>query len=346
MSARDANAVLAAEVLDLIEGKWTTQAIGVAAELGIADLVASGTATLDALAAATQCEPSSLRRLMRALASLGLVAEGHDRSYALTARGELLREDAQPSLRAWARWGASQHWSPWGQLLQSVRTGRSLRASTGEAGGYDHLQRDPAKAAIFNKAMTEVSSLVAGPLLDAFDFGARGHVMDVGGGHGELMRALLQAHPRLQGTIFDLAHAIEGARSSWETSPLAPRCRLSVGDFFEAVPGGADVYVMKSILHNWDDGRSALILRSCREAAGPDARLLLVERVMPERMDGRDDDRRVARADLNMLVTHAGHERTLAEFSSLLGGSGFEVVRCRPLAVGFSLIEALPARRS
>lgn len=334
-----AMAAEAADVLDLIEAKWTTQAIGVAAELGIADLVAGSARDVQWLSSATGCEASSLRRLLRALATLRLVREEEGGRYSLTARGSLLRDDAKPSLRAWARWGARQHWGPWGKLLESVRSARSARAMAGEAGGYGHLEEDPAKAVVFNRAMADVTALVAQALLAAFDFGAVRRVADIGGGYGELLRAILEPHPRLVGILFDMPHAIEVARPQWERSALASRCELVMGDFFAGVPR-ADVLVLKSILHNWDDENASRILEACAQALPRSGRVLLVERVMPDRITGADDERRVARADLNMLVSHSGRERTRGEFASLLGRHGLTLLRAAPLAVGFSLVEA------
>jgi orsellinic acid C2-O-methyltransferase len=339
MTVRDAAADGAAELLDLIEGKWTTQAIGVAAELGIADLIASGTKRLPELASATACHAGSLRRLLQALQSLGLCVE-EDGRYALTSMGQLLESDAQPSLRAWARWGARHHWDAWGHLLESVQSGKSARTLAGEAAGYAHLQADAAKAATFNRAMVEVTALVAAAAVRVHDFSGVKRVADIGGGYGELLCRVLESHPHLEGVLFDLPHAMDGARARLESSGLMDRCELVPGSFFDAVPPGCDVYMMKSIVHNWDDQSAEQILGACRSAMPDHGRALLLERVMPRRLTGEHDQRRIVRADLNMLVTHAGRERTEEEFESLLARAGLVAQRFQPLAVGFSLIEA------
>ena len=343
MSARDRAADDAAALLDLIESKWITQAIGVAAELGIPDLIASGTNAPLALARATGCHAPSLDRLLRALLTLGLCREDPPGRYALTATGEHLRSDAPITLRAWARWGARHHWHPWGQLLESVRSGQSARARAGEAGGYSQMEADADKAAVFNQAMVEVTSLVAAAVAEAHDFSSARRVVDVGGGYGELLWALLSRHAHLRGVLFDLPHAVAGARERVARSGLEPRCELVAGSFFEGVPASGDAYLMKSIVHNWDDERARQVLRACRGAMPAHARVLLVERVMPERLRCGDHERRVVRADLNMLVSHAGRERTREEFESLLRDSGLALARVEPLAVGFSLLEAAPA---
>jgi len=343
MTARDVAADNAAQLLDLIEAKWTTQAIGVAAELAIPDLIAAGTADVTALAKATGCHAASLHRLLRALTSLGLCVENAAGHYALTPLGDLLRSDGEPSLRAWARWGARHHWQPWGELLETVRTGTNANTRGRAKGGYGHIGGDSAKAATFNQAMVEISSLVAAATARAHDFSSARRVADVGGGYGELLCGLLAKHVHLHGVLFDLPHATAGARARIEEAGLSPRCEVVAGSFFDGIPEGCDVHVLKSIVHNWDDERSVVILEACRRALPAHGRLLLVERVMPERLTGDSHERRVVRSDLNMLVNHAGRERTQAEFEALLALSGFAARRFQPLAVGFSLVEAAPA---
>jgi SAM-dependent methyltransferase len=343
MTARDLAADHAAELLDLIEAKWTTQAIGVAAELAIPDLIAAGTADLAALARASGCHADSLRRLMRALTSLGLSAEVVPGRYALTPLGELLRSDGEPSLRAWARWGARHHWQPWGELLETVRSGANARARAGEKSGYTHIGSDAARAATFNQAMVEISSLVAAAVACAHDFSSVRRVADIGGGYGALLCGLLSRHGHLEGVLFDLPHAMAGARARIDKAGLAARCEVAEGSFFDAMPEGCDLHVLKSIVHNWDDERAIAILEGCRRALPAAGRLLLVERVMPEHLEGDGHERRIVRSDLNMLVTHAGRERTRSELEALLALSGFAARRIEPLAVGFSLVEAAPA---
>ena len=343
VTARDATADQAAQLLDLIEAKWTTQAIGVAAELAIPDLIAAGTTDVTALARTTGCHAGSLHRLLRALTSLGLCVESAAGRYALTTIGELLRSDGETSLRAWARWGARHHWQPWGELLETVRSGANARMRAGEKSGYGHIGGDSAKAATFIRAMAEVSSLVAAAAARAHDFSSSRRVADVGGGYGELLCGLLSMHVHLNGVLFDLPHATAGARARIEEAGLSERCEVVAGSFFDGIPAGCDVHVLKSIVHNWDDERSVVILEASRRALPADGRLLLVERVMPERLTGDSHERRVVRSDLNMLVNHAGRERTQAEFEALLALSGFAARRFHPLAVGFSLVEAAPA---
>ena len=329
-----------AALLEMIGANWTTKVIAVAAELRIADHLAGGPLKIEALAAATECHASSLQRLLRALASLDLCTEQDDGAYALTPFGALLRADAEQAVNSWAIWWGKYHWPTWSNLLHSVKTGESAReAATGQQ-GYAHVANDEHAAAVFNRAMVEVSRLISGKVVRAIDFPKHSHVIDVGGGHGMLLSAILNAHPNARGTLFDLPHALEGAATLMRETGVASRAVVASGDFFESVPAGGDVYLLKSILHNWDDAKCALILRSCRFAMQAHAKLVLVERVMPARMRANKLNQAVARADLNMLVGLGGRERTADEFIALLAAEGFTLTRIVPADLEFSVIEA------
>jgi hypothetical protein len=339
MTARAA-AAEAERLLGMIHGNWTTQAVGVAAELGIADALSAGPVSLDALAERTACDRGALGRLMRSLESLALCeAQAGDR-YALTPGGELLRRDVQPSLRSWAIWNARFTWTSWGRLLECVKTGQSARKLFEGREGYAHLADDPAAASVFHGAMVEMTGLVAGLVARDEGLADCGMIVDVGGGHGELLAAILAAHPRACGVVFDLAHAREGARAQIDGARLGSRCQFVAGSFFDAVPGDADIYLLKSILHNWDDAKARQILERCREAMKPAARLVIVERVLPDHPGGTCSDHLALRSDLNMLVGLGGRERTQAEFESLLASAGLALRRATPLALAYSLIEA------
>jgi orsellinic acid C2-O-methyltransferase len=327
-------------LLELIGASWMTQAITAAAELRIADRLAAHPLTADELAPAVGCHPASLRRLLRALASLDVTREQDDGSFALTDMGALLRSDRQPSLRSWAMWWGHYLWPIWGDLQQSVKSGRSRRELATGRSGYAHLEADPEAAAVFNAAMVELTALSAAELNRAVDFSTARHVIDVGGGYGELLAAILRAHPALRGTLFELPHALAGARARMQQAGVADRCEFVGGDFFESVPGGGDLYLLKSVLHNWDDDKCGVILRRCRQSMRRDARLLLVERVLPQRMRPCAADRAAARTDLNMLIGVGGRERNRAEFALLLGAAGFTATRFVPTPLELSVIEA------
>jgi len=330
----------APELLDIIGGSWMSQATYVAAELRIADLLAGGPRPADELAKAAECHAPSLQRLMRGLVSLGICAEREDGRFDLTPMGSLLRSDAPNSLRSWAIvWGKLQ-WPIWGNLLHSVRTGESARKLVLGTEGYEHLARDADAAATFNRAMAEVTRLVASEVARVYDFSGARRIVDIGGGYGELVAAILKAHPKARGVVVDLAHAREGAKRYASDAGVAERCEFVAGDFFESVPPGGDAYLLKSVLHNWNDEKSAVILRNCGRTMPRDAKLLLVERIFPARVDVSPAHQAVARSDLNMLVGPGGHERTEAEFRNLLGAAGFGPVEVFATATEFSIIES------
>jgi SAM-dependent methyltransferase len=331
----------ASRLLDIIGGSWMSQAVYVAAELRIADLLAGGPKRVDELAKAAGCHPPSLARLMRGLASLGICVEWEDGRFDLTPMGSLLRSDAPDSLRSWAIvWGKLQ-WPVWGNLLHSVRTGESARTLVLGTKGYEHLARDAEAATVFNRAMTEVTRLVANEVARVYDFSGARRIVDVGGGYGQLVTAILKAHPKARGVVVDMPHASEAAKLYARDAGVAERCEFVAGDFFESVPPGGDTYLLKSVLHNWNDEKSALILRNCGRAMPRGAKLLLVERIFPARLDVSPAHQAVARSDLNMLVGPGGHERTEVEFRNLLGAAGFTPVEVFATSTEFSIIEGV-----
>jgi len=330
----------ASKLLDIIGGSWMSQATYVAAELRIADLLAGEPKRVDELAKAAECHAPSLGRLMRGLASLGICVEREDGRFDLTPMGSLLRSDAPASLRSWAIvWGKLQ-WPVWGNLLHSVRTGESARKLVKGTEGYDHLAHDADAAAVFNRAMTEITWFVASEVARVYDFSGERRIVDVGGGYGELLVAILKAHPKARGVLVDLPHASEGAKQYARQAGVAERCEFVAGDFFESVPPGGDAYLLKSVLHNWNDEKSAVILRNCGRAMPQGAKLLLVERIFPARLDVSPAHQAVARSDLNMLVGPGGRERTEVEFRNLLGAAGFAPVDVFATATEFSIIES------
>lgn len=329
-----------ARLLDLIGGNWSTQAIGAAAQLGIADRLAARPARFQDLAREVNCESSSLRRLLGALAALGLVEEDDEHAFHLTPLGEPLRSDSPRSLHAYAVWTARYQWGVWGKLVDCVRTGHSARSQQEGHVAYGHVTADAGTAATFNRAMDEVTSHVAEAVARApFLAGAR-HAMDVGGGHGRMLLAILRRHTAMRGTLFDLPHAVPGARGAIADAGLSDRCDAVAGSFFEELPRDADTHVLKSVMHNWDDERCAAILARSREALSSGGRLVVVERLLPDRASDTLEDRLVLRSDLNMLVGLGGRERSLGEFESLLVHAGFALRSCARLPLGYSMLEA------
>ncbi len=332
--------VVASTLIEMISASWMSQAVCAAAELGIADQLASGAKDVDDLARRAQSHPGSLRRLMRSLASLGLCAECDDGLFELTPTGELLRTDAAQTLHAWAIWWGRHRWPLPGELTECIRTGRGPRQRTADSGGRAYVDEDASGAEVFNQAMVELTRLTAAEVMRVRDFSAVARLVDVGGGLGEMLAALLAVHPQMQGTLFDLAPAIAGAAGHLTRAGVAERCELVAGSFFESVPGGADVYLLKSVLHSWSDEHCRAILRNCRRAMTSDASLVLVERIMPARMRSGSAERSAARSDLHMLLGSGGLERTQAEFAELLADSGFGDVAFVPTNLDHWVIEA------
>jgi orsellinic acid C2-O-methyltransferase len=332
----------ARRLLELVNGSWTTQATYVAASLGIPDLLATGARSGEELARATGAHPPSLHRLLRALVSIGICEELDAGTWALTPMGSLLRADTPDSLRAWTlHWGGTQ-WSVWGNLLHSVKTGESAREIATGADGFDRLDADPEAAAVFNRAMGELTRLDAAAIVRACDFSQTQRIVDVGGGHGELLAAILLAHPAARGVLFERPHVLENGRRHLESAGVADRCEFRPGDFFQSIPAGGDAYVLKSVIHDWNDERGETILRTCRRAMDAHARLLLVERIVPPRLEVSAAHRAIARGDLNMLVSWGSRERTEAEFRTLLGAAGFDVTAVVPAGPTFGVIDAVP----
>jgi len=335
------DAQLASQLLRLINSSWIAQACYVMARLRIADAMASGPRGADELAANTGAHAPSLRRLLNALCSVDLCVQRDDGTFELTPLGTLLRSDHPSSLSSWAlHWGGNS-WVAWGNLLHCIRTGQGTREIVVGTPGFVHLDRNPEVAAIFNQAMVQLTRLAALEVVKAYDFNGK-NVMDVGGGYGELLAQVLSVYPTASGVLFDMAHAISKARDAFAERGLAERCELVSGDFFESVPPGADVYMLKSVIHDWPDDRAITILKACRRAMEPDAKLLLVERMMLERLTASAQSESIARSDLHMLVALGAQERTPAEFEVLLRAAGLATLRLIETGGDYQIIEAGP----
>ena len=329
----------------LIGGAWSTQAIGVAAELGVADLVADGGRDAGELAARLDCDRACLERLLRALATLGLLRESAPSRFELLARGQLLRRDVPGSLGAWAIWCARYQWSRWDELRQAVREGRGRAGTRPGAPGYERLGSDPASAAVFHEAMARLTEPVAAALMAAHDFARWKRVLDVGGGQGFVAVALLEAHAHLHAAVQELPHAREAAETLFESRGVAGRCCFVARSFFDGIEPDCDVHVLKSVLHNWDDDHACALLRACVRALPADGILLIVERLMPDSVRDCPSHRDAARTDLNMLLGYGGRERTRAELRAMLDACGLALRTEKELGLGFNVLEASPRRR-
>ena len=329
---------LSSQLTAMATGAWVSQMIHVAAELGVADALASGEKPVEALAEEVGAHPGSLFRLLRGLASLGLFRETSPRTFTLTPLAELLRNDHPQSLRHFARMLGEEHYRSWNQLLHSVRTGESAFQREFGMGVFAWYEQNPERAAVFNAAMGDFSRIEVAGFLAAYpSFGEIHHLVDVGGCRGQLLISVLQAHPHLRGTVFDQPAVVKDLPVPPE---LEGRLEVQSGDFFSAVPAGADAYLMKHILHDWHDDACLQILGHIRSAMAPGDRLLILEPVIPpgnEPVPGK-------LLDLNMLVmTDGGRERTAGDYEQLLQRGGFNLKRIIPTPSTICVVEAVAA---
>lgn len=330
----------AVRLRELTCGYWISQCIAVAARLGVADLLKSGSKSVQDLAAATETQVRPLYRLLRALAGFGIFAEGPNGYFNLTPMAELL-ETSPHSLRGWAiLLGYETNWHrAWDELLHSLKTGEPAVPRVMKMNYRDYLAGNPEAAALFNDGLTAYTGQLARAIVNAYDFSAFGKLVDVGAGHGTLMAAILTATPQLTGIVFDLPHAREGARKTLEAANVDMRCEVVAGDFFNAVPEGGDAYLLSHVIHDWSDERALDILRNCRRVMKPNGRLLVVEAVIPP----GNDPFFAKLLDMHMLVvTDQGADRTEGEYRSLIEQAGFRLPRVLPTSSDVSIIEGVP----
>lgn len=321
-------------------GSLATQAVYVAATLGIADLLVDGPKSVEELARARNAHAPSLYRILRALASIGIFAEQDNQVFGLTPTAQPLRSDVPNSLRDVAMfWGADWHWEVWGQTLYSVRTGKPAWSQVHGEEVFSYFENNPEAGRIFNRAMSSLSGLATEAVLDAYDFSEIETLVDIAGGEGRLLTGILATYPKLRGVLFDLPYVIDDAREQVAETRVNDRVEFVSGDFFASVPAGADAYILKSIIHDWDDERALTILKNIRRALKPGGRVLLVEAIIA---DGNNQDFGKL-IDLEMLVSPGGKERTAAEYRELFTRAGLKLNRIVPTKSPFSVIEAVAA---
>lgn len=339
MSAEQNNSPPPSQVMaQLVFGKVVAISISVAAKLRIADKLAASPMTNEELARDTKTHPQSLSRLMRALVSVGVFALDTAGRYQLTPLSELLRTGVKGSMRGMADFmGADWSWTAWGHLMHSVKTGTTAFNDVFGEPCFDYLGRHPEESAVFNEAMVGFSSGLADGIIKAYDFGRFNTIMDVGGGHGGLLLAILQATPKLNGIVFDAPHVVAGAVEPIRQAGLAARCTTASGDFFQSVPGNVDAYLLKHIIHDWNDVDAARILKTMRQNCKPGTRLILVEGVIPE----NNEPHFGKLLDLEMLVVASGRERTQAEYAQLLSEAGFRLEKVYATRSPVDVIEAV-----
>jgi hypothetical protein len=324
----------------LLSGTWLTHGLALAAQLGIADRVAQRPQRSEELARVTGMQAAALYRLLRALASVGVFEEDAEGRFRVTPLAELLRADVPGSLRDFAvMLGQEWHWRAWGDLPHGVQAGQSAFEHLYGMTNFAYWAQHPEAQTIFDTAMTSRGAEQDAAILASYDFAGIDTLVDVGGGRGSLLAAVLNAHPGMRGVLVDRPEVVPGATQYLAEAGLNGRSAVAVCDFFAAVPGGGDAYVLKSVLHDWDDERALTILRNCRRAMPNHGRLLVVEWVIPP----GNTPSFGKLLDLLMLVwTPGGKERTVDEFRALLAAAGFELTGITPTRAGVSALEAVP----
>lgn len=327
------------QLMDLIQSHRVTSVIYLAAKLGIPDLLLEGAKPLHQLAAETAAHEGALARLLTALQTVGICNKDELELWTLTDMGQTLAQNTVGSVRDWAIFEGEMLARSWSGMMESIMTGKTAAELRGYASSFDMMANAPEQVTLFNAAMASLTAIVTKDLLEAYDFSDVTHLVDVGGGSGELIGAVLSRYPHLQGTVFDLPRCALQATEHLATLGLGERAHFVAGNFFDLVPSIGDAMILKSVVHDWDEQRSLTILENCSGALPPNGRLLLVERIMPLRPAVCAEHRAHAMSDLNMLRGPGGKERTEQEYRHLLERSGFTVKSVRP-AGRFSVIEA------
>lgn len=322
-------------LLGMIHGYWNSQVVRAAADLRLADHLAAGPRTAQDVADLESSDPHATYRLMRACTGLGLLADEGDGRFSVTPAGALLQTGVPGSLRDHAlAFGAPGHWLPWGQLPEAVRKGGTQAPAVLGAGLFDYLAGQPEEAAQFAASMEALTGAIAADAAKVIDAGGVSLAVDVGGGTGQLVRELMRINHGLHGLVLDFPDAVKAARQAAEAEGLGARFSAETGDFFAAVPA-ADLYLLKAVLHDWDDDSCVRILRNCREAARPGARLIVIENVIRDLAR----DRFTTLLDMCMLAVTTGQERELAAYDELFAASGWQRTAVHALPGARSLLE-------
>ncbi|MBX3365186.1 MAG: methyltransferase domain-containing protein [Phycisphaeraceae bacterium] len=327
-----------AALLDMAMGMWVSQALAAAANLGVADHLARGPLPVRDLAQATGADERSLYRLLRALSSKGVFAEGPERTFSQTPVSALLREGIPGSLKyAAIMFNRPYNSRSWQEASYSVRTGKPALDNLYGMDTWALFRQEPEEWAIFNKAMTDLAATMHAAAVEAYDFSGFRSIVDIGGGHGQLLALVLSKNPGMRGAVFEQPEVAAGAEAVFVRMGVADRAEAIGGDFFKEIPGQYDAVMMSHILHDWDDERAAAILRTARKALSPGGRLLVLDAVIKP---GNEPDPGKW-IDMEMLVAVGGRERTEAEFGELMQQSGFALRRVVPTKSSVSVVEGL-----
>jgi hypothetical protein len=338
-AASSLNAAPRQMMLQMIQGFMLSQAIYVAAKLGLPDLLQDGPRSSQDLACKTYMHEPSLYRVLRTLAAIGIFLEDEPGVFSLTPLGETLRTEAEGSLRPLAVcMGGQCNWQAWGDILHSVKTGESAFEHVFGTGFFQHLDRHPDNARMFAEATSCCAPLYNEAVVAAYDFSCFKKIVDVGGGQGLLVSAILKANPQTKGVLFETPTLTPHAERLFEQEQIADRCETMTGDFLESVPEGADAYLLKHIIHDWDDRHAIEVLKNCRRSMKEDSRLLLIEEIIAS----GNSFAPAKVLDLQQLLMPGGRERTREEYANLLEAAGFELTSVIPTQSNLSIIEARP----
>jgi orsellinic acid C2-O-methyltransferase len=326
-------------ISQLVNGFWTTQILNVAVQLRIPEQLAAGPKTATSIAQAAQAHPPSVFRLLRALHTLGVCRAVGEEFFELTTAGHVLRPDVPRSLGGRALFAGDMLWQQYSDLAYVVKTGNTTRKIDTGPDAFKKLSADPVRFDSFQRAMAEGSVRVARDAVAHYDFSPFSSVLDLGGGYGGVLSVLLATHQRLTGAVCDLAYLEEPAARYLQHSGAGDRGKFVAGDFFESVPPGYDAYLLKFIIHDWDDEYALKILRNIHRAATANSTLILLEQVIPEKLSTGPTDQAVIRADITMM-TIGSRERTVAEYRQLLSQARWSLTRVVQISPEFSLLEA------
>lgn len=326
------------DIFKTLTAHWQSRLIYLSVKLGIVEALSAGPTPLTQLASRAEVKPEPLSRMLRGLVKLGLLSEPRPDTFELTALGESLRPGAPSGLAGFALLSGEEMWRAWDALPEALRTGETpFQLAHGQA-YFDYYDSHPDRARLFGEAMAGLAGFLYPKVTAEHDFSQYGRIVDIGGGYGFLLSAILAKHPHLRGVLFDRPHVVERAGASLERAGVLSRCERVGGDFFESVPSGGDLYVLSNVIHDWDDEHALRILKSCRRAMGQTSKILLIEMVLSS-----DFEPELAReADLNMLVLAGGKERTKDEMELLLARGGFALSSIRAVQPMTCLVEGIP----
>lgn len=326
----------AASLRQMMVGAWMTQALSVVAELGVADVLAKAPATPAELASTLKTTEEGMLRILRALSSVGVFQQNGEGRFEMAALGQLLRSDVADSQRAFARMAGAEFYTAWHGLRQSVELGTpGFDAHYGKE-FFAYMGEHPDRWGIYDQAMHAVHGPETEPMLESYDFGAFATVVDVGGGNGRTLAAILKRYPHLHGVLYELPDVADRARATFDEMGLAHRATVSAGDFFKTIPRGADAYLLRHVIHDWNDADAVTILSNCRKSMHPESKLLMVESVISP----GNGFSFVKWLDLMMMLV-GGRERTADEYGKLLHAAGLRLSAITPTSCEISVLEGV-----